>query len=242
MPVSFAQGKVIVARTIGGANDPDQLLAAGDAIQVAIQEWNIRDKFNFLLRDNSDNEIDVDASISTYALPANLREVYSVRLVSQKRALIYINQRDVDRIVRDQSATGTPSHYTLFRGSTDFAPDSLAEQQLMLKLIPTPNYTAVDELLVRYYRLIASPAVDADNLDVPDRYVYAFLTMAKYYFLVDKDAESARTEEHKQRAEYLFALVQRDDQEYQDEDLALTPQVDYGQAWGPDTWETSVLG
>lgn len=235
MAVTFASAKIIVARTIGGANDADQLTIAGNAINQAIEEWNLRQKWNFLLIDNSLSPIAIAAGQQNYQLPTALREPYDARLiVTNKRSLQYIEQRDIDRVIRDQTVTGVPVYYNLFRGSNDFAAGTPASQAGWIRLYPTPNYNQAGDLYVKYYRTISQPALDTDYVDMPDRYIYSLLTMAKYYFLVDKDAESARTDHHRQMADKLFAECERDDQEYQDDDLALKAQVEYGHAWGAD--------
>jgi hypothetical protein len=234
MSLTFAQAKINVARTIGGSNDADQLTIAGDAIKVAIEEWNLRQKWNFLLVDNSATLIPLVAGTQSYQLPTAMREPYDARLVTtNKRTLQYAEQSEIDRVIRDQTVMGVPAYYNLFRGGATFDAASPASQAGWIRLYPMPNYsTTVGSLYVKYYRTITEPVADIDILDVPDRYVYSLLTMAKYYYLVDKDAESARTDHHRELAERLFREAERDDQEYQDEDLRLKSQMEYGNSWG----------
>ena len=162
MPVTYSQAKIIVARTIGGANDPDQIAAAGDAIAVAISEWNLRQKWNFLLVDNSTDPVDIVTGTNLYQLPASFREMLTVRLVSKKKTLYYLESRQLDRVVRDQSPTAIPDAYLIFRGATDFAGSSESSQAPFIKLYPSPNYTLANELLLRYYRRMLTPTLDAD--------------------------------------------------------------------------------
>lgn len=240
MALTYAQGKVIVARTIGGSFDIDQLNAAGDAILMAIQEWNLRQKWNYLLTDTAPTNINFIAGTATYQLPSTIREPYDARLItSQKRQLQYVEQRDLDRVVYDQTLRGVPYYYNLFRGNNAFDASDPDSQAGFIRVWPIPNYTTTSttgELYVKYYRVIAEPTADVDTLDVPDRYVRALLTMAKYYYLVDKDAESARTEHHRAMSEQLFRWAERDDQEIQDDDLSLQAQIDYKSSWAPDYW------
>lgn len=235
MAALFSTAKIYVARTIGGQNDADQLAAAGDAIKEALEEWNLRRNWNYLLMDNSDDPIDIVAGTSTYDLPTTVKEPYTCRLLSKTRALQWVDQRYVDRVIRDQSLQDIPSHYTLFNGATAFEASSAMDTQIgRLKLFPTPGYSASAELLVRYYRLIQSPSSDLVYIDVPDRYLFAALARAKYYFMVNKDAESARTAHHDQVSETLFRKVQADDENQEERDVRLHPQVETGTAFGPD--------
>jgi hypothetical protein len=233
MPATFSTAKIYVARTIGGQNDTDQLNAAGDAIKEAIEEWNLRRNWNYLLMDNSDDPIDLVAGTSTYTLPSTIKEQYTARLLSNTRTLEWVDQRYVDRIVRNQTVTGTPTHYTIFNGSTAFGASALSSQVGRIKLIPTPINSASNELLVRYYRTIESPSADVSYIDTPDRFLFAMLARAKYYFMVNKDAESGRTAHHFDWSEKLFMKVVADDENYEERDVRLIPQVESGQAFGP---------
>lgn len=237
---TFDTAKVWVARTIGGQNDPDQLAAAGDAIKEAIQEWNLRRNWNFLLMDNSDDPIDVEAGTELYTLPSTIREPHSARLLSQNRTLSYVIQRDVDRAVRSQSTQGIPTHYTLYNGSTPFSADTLENQVGWVKLIPIPSYSSLDELLIRYYRTIRDPNIDSDTIDVPDRFLFALLARAKYYYMVNKDAESARTQHLWDQSERLWMQVVADDEGQEDRDVRFIPQMEHGAAFGPDLKEPQI--
>lgn len=239
---TFESAKVWVARSIGGQNDPDQLNAAGDAIKETIQEWNLRRNWNFLLTDNSTDPIDIVQGQELYALPAAIKEPHTARLLSLNRTLVYVLQRDIDRVVRSQTTEGYPSHYTLYNGATPFSSMTLETQVGFVKLLPVPAYSQVDDLLLRYYRNIADPVIDADLIDCPDRFLFALLARAKYYYLVNKDAESARTQHLLEQSERLWREVVADDEGQEDRDVRLISQMEYGAAFGPhsaaqDWWE-----
>lgn len=53
MSITYTNAQTAVARSLGNASDSDQLSAAGDAIKAAIQEWNLRQDWRFLLMDTS---------------------------------------------------------------------------------------------------------------------------------------------------------------------------------------------
>jgi len=242
MAITFANAKIAVARTDGGQNDADQLSAAGDALLNAIQKWNLRKNWRFLLIDNSGDPIDIVEGTDTYALPFPFKRPYTARLLSRNRTLKWTEQRHVDRSIRDQTANGLVSHYTLFNGATDFDSSTSSGQVGSIKLIKSPSYTLADDLVVRYYRPIAEPAGDATTMDVPDRYVFALITLGKYFYLVDKDTENARLQAHMQDAEVQFRQCVSEDQGVMEDDEArLIPQTEYGAAFGatdlpPDPW------
>jgi hypothetical protein len=276
---------------MGASGDSVQLAAAADSILEAIQEWNIRHDWSFLLMDSSNAtaitlctsdgltpatitttvpngfaginigqtitnsalatstvasitsttvivlagalatgtgtmtfsaNIPIIANSDTYNLPTPIGRPYSARTLANEQTLTYKEQREIDRVYLVQSATRTPIFYNLFN-TTSF---STSRQNGKIRLFPIPS--AGDTLLVRYYRPISEPASGADNLDIPDQYVYALLALAKYFFLRDHDAESVRLQEIKERAEVQFRqVVARDEQRTEDNDMTLVPQMEH---------------
>jgi len=318
--LSLANAKISVARTIGGQNDADQIAAAGDAITFALNEWNWRHNWRFLLMDNdqtitlpstitssgttlttsttdgfknvyagnriwdvgktptatdgtffsanttissktsntvivlnqavksamdgddpawTDGRIAIIAGQSVYNLPHPMKRPYTARLISHNRALVYDEMRTIDRSVRNIETQGAVTHYTMYGDKTQaaqgFSSSSLVDRAGWIKLMAVPDYSASNELLLRYYRPIN---VAATTIDLPERYIYSMLNLAKYYYLVDKDAESARTQEHKQRGEASLRQAIADDVGIEDRDVVLVSQMDYGQAYGSvlDPW------
>lgn len=313
--MTFGDAKIQVARTIGGHNDADQLAAAGDAIQFAIDEWNWRHNWRYLLQDNNeaftvpgilsseagnrtltaatdgfknayvnsriydvggdpdtngtffnagttiatktsntevivnqdlasamsgvagtddaavDGRIPIRSGVSLYRLPHPAKRPYGARLMSLNRALIYREMREIDRVSRLIDEQGLTTHYALYTDGTYLA-TSLDDRAGWIKLYRTPDYSAANELLVRYYRPINNPSADGDTLDVPERYIRALLNLSKYYYLVDKDAEAARTQEHKQRAEMAIKQCIADDVGVEDRETVLVSRMDYGQSYG----------
>lgn len=70
MSMLFSAAKLLVARTLGAdSNDTDRLAAAGDAIAAAIEEWNLRRDWSFLLMDTS-NGFSVAGCTSNGANPS----------------------------------------------------------------------------------------------------------------------------------------------------------------------------
>jgi hypothetical protein len=167
-------------------------------------------------------DIPVISGTDTYNLPSPIGRPYSARLLTNEDTLLYKEQREIDRSYEIQSHSGTPIFYNLFNSSSF----STGRQNGKVRLFPIPGST--DTLRVRYYRPIAQPSSGSDNLDVPDPYVYALLALAKYVFLRDHDAETTRLQEVKERAEIQFrAVVARDEQRTEDNDMALVAQMEH---------------
>ena len=325
--LTYANAKINVARTIGGQNDADQIAAAGDAINFAIDEWNWRHNWRYLLMDNdqkiritgitssgsgnrtltagtdewknayagnriwdvdgdpttdgtiftagtkiaskttnsvivvdtdlkiamdgdagtittplddayTDGRIPIIAGQSVYRITHPMKRPYTARLVSKNQALIYDEMRSIDRTIRDIETQGSVTHYTMYADTNidaqGFSSASLDDRAGWIKLMRVPDYTASNELLLRYYRPISFPSGTGVSLDIPNHYIRSLLILAKYYYLVDKDAESARTQEHKQRAEMALRQCIADDVGVEDRDTVLVSQMDYGQAYGSD--------
>jgi hypothetical protein len=55
MSITLEDAKIEVARTLGGQNDPDELRAAGEAINRAIKTWNRENTWDFMRLDNLSN-------------------------------------------------------------------------------------------------------------------------------------------------------------------------------------------
>lgn len=68
MPYTLAQAKIEVARSIGGHNDADELLAAGIAINKAIRFWNREHTWEFLKFDNLSDQLIPSKLVGTTAV------------------------------------------------------------------------------------------------------------------------------------------------------------------------------
>jgi len=210
--LTFAQGKTYVASVTGATTaDSDIDTRAADAIKAAIGEWNLRRDWRFLLMDNAAAPIAVVQGTSEYALASTVKRPHSARLLTNPKSLTYITPREIDRRFANQSTQQIPSYYTLYT-PTGFDP---ATPIFNIKLFPEPATS--ESLLVRWYRLIATPSVDGDELDILELYQYALLELARYYFLRDDDAENPRTGETKERAEALFRQAYAHDNEDTDD-------------------------
>lgn len=167
-------------------------------------------------------DIPVIINTDTYNLPSPIGRPYSARLLTNEWTLTYKEQREIDREFQTQSSNRTPAYYNLFNAASF----TTGRQNGKIKLFPAPGIT--DTLRVRYYRPIAEPSTGSDNLDVPDTYVYALLEFARYLFLKDHDAESVRMQETKESAyRMLAAVMARDQQRTEDNDMSLVAQMEH---------------
>lgn len=228
MSMTFLQAKQAVARWVGGSSVTSQLTVAGTAIVDAIRDFDTRNDWEFKLTTLGD--ITVAANDDTYDLvtdpaPDGVRpkKIYSARLKNNKRSLFYVRQREVDRAVRDQDRVDIPIAYTDVRS---------ANGNLSIKLFPIPSGAEV--MQVRVYEHIVIPTADGDTLDLPDRYLGAVLALARYYFLIDRDADDPRANAALQKAEQMIMLAINDDRGNPDEDIRMMPMDEWMVAQGPD--------
>lgn len=289
----FSDAYAYVARALSRSTDTDRQESAKDAIKAAVQEWNLRRDWKFLLLDTSNGftvagcsavsppsaqilttvsngfvgvninqtvsgtgitagstvvsidsgtqitisttssvvaitltfgaDIPVRVGVDTYNLPTPIKRAHSVRLITNERTLTWKDMREIDRVYLSQTGESGPRYYNHFNDESF----TTARQYGRLRLFPIPGF--VDTCRVRYHRPIAEPSADADILDMPDRYVYSLLTLARYYFLILFDSEMSRVGEHKERAEMLFRSAVKDDQSASiDRDVVMVPYIDWG--------------
>jgi len=191
-----------VARVIGGQNDNDVLDEAEDAILAAIEDLNLAWDWEFLRKTYS---ITAVADTADYALPTDLRAVYSLR-DSNGTPLRPFSQRDYDRVAAQQS-TGTPYGYNLFPSSTVEALDP-QHTQINLRLIPTPS--SGDTLTLKYYRRTVM-YTSIGTIDLPRQYQHWVIYAAKAMVLADHGGESDRAAFWMRKAERMLQLMKFSD-------------------------------
>lgn len=173
-------------------------------------------------------DIPVVTGTDLYNLPTVVRSVYSARLQTNNVTLKYISMRENDR--RFPYQTSSTNQVPIYYNNFNDVSFTTLKQYGKIRLLPVPGVD--DTLRVRYHRLISQPSVDGDLIDMPSHYVYAMLTLARYYFLVSYNAENARTGEMKERAEFLFKRAVLDDKSITaDKDTRMIPFNE----WGGDT-------
>lgn len=222
--MTYGRAKAWVAKGVGRSNDLDTIANAGDAIWSAIQEWNARHAFNFLSKTHTD--IPLVSGTRAYDLPSDILHIYSVRVEGgNDQPLRFINQQHWDRMrfFEETEITGVPTLYSLY-GS------GLTGQIL---LIPTPDIT--DNLRIKYFRAITEPTGESDLFDVPKRWVWGILYLAKANLLADHDAENPRTAYWAAKAEKYFQQARADDMRRMDADTRFLAAAEHTtRSWPQD--------
>lgn len=314
MSITLANAKAYVAGILGGQDDANLLVAAGDAITSAISKWNRSgDGWTFCLKDGQDGftvtgctiaanlttvtsssldiygvnqgvtatsstvglipasttvasvtrstvtgallsfelstpasasatgvsmsftgDIPIVAGISRYSLPSDFNKPYTARLLTNKRVLTYIKNREVVRKVADLSAQGIPTHYTTYNQNGFNA----ATEHKNLVLFRTPS--SADTLRMMYYRDINAAL---DPLDLPVSFIYPVLHLAQFELVRSKNADDARLAALGQTAkEELLEAINDDAAESEDEDIRLLSQMEVGSHTGYslDIWDDIV--
>lgn len=223
MATTYLQAAQAVARLVGGSAVTAQITVAKAAVLDAIRDFDSRHDWDFKMSTLSD--ITTVVGTATYDLVTaggvRPKKIHSARMKGNKRTLYFVRQREWDRVVDNQESNMIPTHYTEVRS---------ANGNLSIKLLPTPS--AADSLQVRVYEHIVLPSADGDNIDIPDRYMAGFLALARYYFIIDRDAEDARAVVMLQKAEQMIQKAIQDDMGAPDEDIRLVPADEWAASFG----------
>lgn len=187
----LAEARQYIASIDGSSDDADALVRAGRALSAAMNRWSLKHRWRFLLLETSYTLV-TDAmaqGAAYYRLPETCIQPLTLRLTNtSKKPLIYVDPVELDRKVPDQSTTGVPVVWTLYRGTTDFDASSATGQAQIIRLYPTPS-DSTEVMVLRYYRKM-NPL--ADPVDIVDVDLYALLDWARYEYLVVKNSEDAR--------------------------------------------------
>lgn len=225
MSMTFLAAAQDVARSVGGSSVSAQIVIAKSAVQQALRDFDTRHQWDYKLSTLSD--IAVTGGTANYDLVTaggvNPKSIHSARLKNNLRTLGFVRQREWDRLVWNQESNEIPTSYTEVRG---------ANAHLNIKLLPTPSQG--ETLQVRVFEHIVIPSADGDVLDVFDRYLPAILALARYYFIIDRDAEDARAGVYLQKAEQLIQKAINDDDDRPDEDIHFTPTSEWASGWNRD--------
>lgn len=167
--------------------------------------------------------IPILVGVSYYYLPSDFSDYYSARLLTSKRDLEIIRDREWDRKQTDQESTTTavaigPASPGSGAGFT------AADQRLRTRIYGVPG--TAENLLLRYYRAINGIA---DPIDIPDDLIYTFLDDAKVWFLSQLNSNDPRID-------ILGGLANRNlnnaidyDENIADEDIRMKSQMEvYG--------------
>jgi len=214
----WADAQAQVADVIGASADPPMLARAARALRQAQQKWNNYHPWSWL---TTSVTASADAS-ANLPLPADFRTLYDIVWQGDPRRLQYLEPRLYDQLC-PLNEPGTPTHYHLFSaGATG-----------MMGLYPP----ATGSLTLRYWRRMTYGSASATGaLDLPEDFEAGLLSLAKYYFLVDKGGEPERIAAWKE--EGLAALSQARSMELNQPDQTpgfLPGYLEAAGGWNPNS-------
>jgi hypothetical protein len=209
------------ARVIGGANDPETLDVAKEALSEILQEWNAEKEWRFT--QIIAPAITVTADTARYALPTTFKKPYDAYLGNDHRKLEYLEGRRFDAMGGEASFRKAVGYMLYNVGTTG-----------EIELFGTPVAGDVPEtLIVRYYRLIDTVGNGEDLLDIPAAYVPALLAGTRALLCAERADTALNYWEAKYRIRLAAAKV--DDARIPDEVLGFVSEAQYrtggGYAW-----------
>lgn len=132
--------------------------------------------------------IPVRVGIAYYYLPHDFFDFYSARLLTSKRTLEIMRDREVDRKDPDQES----QQVTVAIGPASPGSGSgftAADQRQRARLIGLPD--TAENLFLKYYRAMDGAA---DPIDIPDDLLYTFLDDCKVWFLSQLNSNDPRVD------------------------------------------------
>lgn len=182
--------------------------------------------------------IPIRVGVREYYLPHDFSDFYSARLLTSKRPLEIIRDREADRKVADQEST------QVMTGLGPASPGSgsgftAADQRARMKAYMSPD--VAENMLLKYYRNIDGAA---DPVDLPDELLYTFLDDCKVWFLSQLNSNDPRIDILGGLASRNTNSANADDQEIQDEDVRMKSSMEvYGdrlvmRSYPVDPWRT----
>lgn len=156
-------------------------------------------------------------------LPSDFADFYSARLLTNKRYLEILRDREADRKVTDQEsmqATVAIGPASPGSGSGFTAADQRPRARLYFKSDTAEN------LLLKYYRQIVATA---DPIDVPDDLLMTFIDDCKVWFMAQLNAGDPRLDVLSSLANRARNDAFAADQEQPDEDIRIKSSMEvYG--------------
>jgi hypothetical protein len=125
--------------------------------------------------------IPIIAGSNDYGVPNDFSAAFSALLLTNKRPLVWRDQRWWDRTIIDQTVRGTPSEYTTYNTFSDLTQNK-GTTRIKFDRIPDVN----DTMLFRYYRKFIT---NGTNIDMIDDFVYQFLDYCRNILLETKRAQ-----------------------------------------------------
>lgn len=145
------------------------------------------------------------ASVQEYNLPTDFASPYAARTTTNPRLLHYIEYREWNLKIVDQSTTGLVEAYTIYN---PVSPQTQNYGTYRLRVFRTPANS--DTLHVQYFRDM-NP--DATTVDIPDAYIYMLIDYAIWRLVRLKDTEDTRLPHLYEVAQKALQTAMIDDEE-----------------------------
>jgi hypothetical protein len=165
-------------------------------------------------------DIPILTGVQEYNAPSDFRKPYHARLYTRvKWPISYIEYRDWNRIVLDQTTPGAVESYTVYNPVSPLTQNFGTKR---LRVMRIPHLT--DNMFVQYYRVFSQLA---DPLDFPNAYLYSFLKYAQWKLAEMKNSLDERLPalEKVGLAQLAGAMVD-DEEETEDMEVRMKSQME----------------
>ncbi len=284
------QATTFIVRPVSHTPSANELTRGQEALEDAIEQWNVRHDWNYLLMDTSNSfsvasctiagdgvtvtssnslqavnvgvtvtgtgvpvgttvsarsqvgatvtltlsaastpatvaltfggNIPIRAGVDTYYMPSPFKRHGTARTITTPRKLVWKSQFEIDMMFARQSDQGPPEYYNIFN------PASFSQAlNAIARVFPIPQ--SADTGVLRFHRPIAIPAADGEFLDMPDRYVRPLLWMARSFFLLAEEGDTARQGKYENLGEAALRWAMADDDpQSADDDIRIKSQME----------------
>jgi hypothetical protein len=165
-------------------------------------------------------DIPIQVGVNEYNAPSDFRKPYHARLTSRVRwPLSYIEYRDWNRVVLDQTTRGAIEAYTVYNPVSPLTQNFGTKR---LRVFRIPHLT--DTMFVQYYRVFMPLA---DPLDFPNAYLYSFLKYAQWKLAEMKNSLDTRLPSlEKVGLAGLAGSMVDDEEETEDMEIRMKSQIE----------------
>jgi hypothetical protein len=154
--------------------------------------------------------IPMKPTVNDYNLPLDFFAPFSCLLLTNKRTMTFRDQRWWDRVIVDQTNTGTPTDYGVYNAYSEETQNFGVKH---LKFDRIPDVT--DTIFMRYYRSFNTTGT---YIDVIDDFLYQFLDYSRAILLATKRAQDDPEGYAKMSMDGTTSAVQQDEQVTDDDD------------------------
>ncbi len=166
-------------------------------------------------------DIPIIAGTQEYNAPTDFDEPYGARLLVNRWPLEYVQYREWNRKVNDQTVQGTIELYTVYN-PLSFSVQNYRQKRLRVFRIPSQ----ADTMHLQYFRNLVD---DADPIDMFQNYLYKFLDYCQWLLLLKKNAHDDRLPQIEAHAQANLQACMTDDEELSDdEETRIKSQMEMG--------------